>query len=97
MQCIVMEDLLEHRRRQPQPLDLATWFALMGPANLPPAVVAKVAADVQKILANPTVVANLSKAGVEPLKGNAQDLAKLIRTDAQRYRDLAKSANIQPE
>ncbi len=80
-----------------KPLDLATWFALMGPANLPPAVVAKITADVEKILANPTVVANLSKAGVEPYKGSAQDLAKLIRVDAQRYRDLAKSANIQPE
>ncbi len=80
-----------------KPLDLATWFALMGPANLPPAVVAKVTADVEKILANPTVVANLSKAGVEPYKGSAQDLARLIRADAQRYRDLAKSANIQPE
>lgn len=80
-----------------KPLDLATWFALMGPANLPAAVVAKITADVEKILANPTVIANLSKAGVEPYKGGAQDLAKLIRVDAQRYRDLAKSANIQPE
>lgn len=79
------------------PFDISIWHALMGPANLPPAVVAKIAADVNKILTDPVVRANLSKAGVEPYTGNAQDLAKLIRDDTKRYRDLAKAANIQPE
>ena len=80
-----------------KPFDFATWFALMGPKGLPPAVVSKVVADINTVLAQPAVVSNLSGAGVELLRGNGDDLVRLIRTDAKRYADLAKSANIKPE
>ena len=80
-----------------KPFDFSIWYALMGPAKLPPAVVSKIAADVEKILADPAVQANLTGAGVELLKGSAQDLAKLIKDDATRYVELAKSANIKAE
>lgn len=80
-----------------KPLDFSIWYALMGPAKLPADVVAKVQADVRKILAEPEVQSRLSNAGVEPLSGTADDLARLIRTDLVRYADLAKSANIKAE
>jgi hypothetical protein len=43
------------------------------------------------------VVSNLSNAGVELYKGTGADLAKLIKADAKRYTDLAKSANVKAE
>ena len=80
-----------------KPLDFSIWYALMGPAKLPPEVVARVYADVRKILAQPETQAKLSKAGVEPLNGDDGQLAALIREDAVRYMQLAKSANIKAE
>lgn len=80
-----------------KPFDFSIWYALMGPKDLPPAVVTKLAADVSKILAQPAVVSSLSNAGVELYKGTGDDLAKLIKADARRYTDLAKSANIKAE
>lgn len=80
-----------------KPFDFTIWYALMGPAKLPPGIVAKLTADVEKILADPAVQSNLSNAGVEPYKGTAQDLALLIKTDTVRYVLLAKSANIKAE
>jgi tripartite-type tricarboxylate transporter receptor subunit TctC len=80
-----------------KPLDFAIWYALMGPANLPPEVVARIYADVQKVLAEPAIQQNLSNAGVEPLAGSGADLAKLIKTDLARYAQLAKSASIKAE
>ena len=80
-----------------KPFDFSIWFALMGPKNLPPAIVAKVVADVTHVLAEPAVVSVLSNAGVERYKGTDEDLANLIKADAKRYTDLAKSANIKPE
>ena len=80
-----------------KPLDFSTWFALMGPAKLPADVVARVTADVQRVLADPQVLKNLSAAGVEPLKGSAADLVRLIQVDQARYMQLAKSANIKAE
>ncbi|MFC5497655.1 Bug family tripartite tricarboxylate transporter substrate binding protein [Caenimonas terrae] len=80
-----------------KPFDFSIWYALMGPRNLPPAVVAKVVADVSAILAQPAVVANLSSAGVEPYKGTGEELARLIKADTRRYTELARSANIKAE
>ncbi|WP_411878765.1 Bug family tripartite tricarboxylate transporter substrate binding protein [Polaromonas sp. YR568] len=80
-----------------KPLDFSIWYALMGPAKMKPEVVAKIYADVQKVLAEPAVKENLSGAGVEPLSGNGAALTKLIKTDLVRYAQLAKSANIKAE
>lgn len=80
-----------------KPFDFSIWYALMGPAKLSPQVVAKLAADVEKILADPAVQSSLSNAGVEPYKGSARELASLIKSDSVRYLQLAKSANIKAE
>lgn len=80
-----------------KPFDFSIWYALMGPAKLPAEVVNRVSTDVGKILADPAIQAKLTAAGVESYKGNAQDLARLIKTDAARYTQLAKSANIKAE
>jgi tripartite-type tricarboxylate transporter receptor subunit TctC len=80
-----------------KPLDFSIWYALMGPAKMPPEVVARIYADVQKVLAEPAVRENLSNAGVEPFAGSSADLSKLIATDLARYAQLAKSANIKAE
>jgi tripartite-type tricarboxylate transporter receptor subunit TctC len=80
-----------------KPLDFSIWYALMGPAKMAPDVVARIYADVQKVLAEPAVRENLSNAGVEPFAGAGGDLAKLITADLARYAQLAKSANIKAE
>jgi tripartite-type tricarboxylate transporter receptor subunit TctC len=80
-----------------KPLDFSIWYALMGPARMPPEVVAKIHADVHKVLADPEVRARLSNAGVEPMQGAAAELARLIHEDLRRYQQLARSANIQAE
>lgn len=80
-----------------KPFDFSIWYALMGPANMPASVISKIVADVEKVLAQPNVVSNLSNAGVETYKGTGQDLVKLIKADTVRYQQLAKSANIKPE
>jgi tripartite-type tricarboxylate transporter receptor subunit TctC len=80
-----------------KPLDFSIWYALMGPAKMKPEVVAKIYADVQKVLAETAVKENLSGAGVEPLSGNGAALSRLIKVDLVRYAQLAKSANIKAE
>ena len=85
------------RSRVLKPLDFSIWYALMGPAKLPADVVARITADVQRVLADPQVRSNLSLAGVEPVEGSASDLARLIQVDRARYVQLAKSANIKAD
>jgi tripartite-type tricarboxylate transporter receptor subunit TctC len=80
-----------------KPLDFSIWYALMGPAKMPADVVARIYADVQKVLAEPAVRENLSNAGVEPYAGTGGDLARLITADLARYAQLARSANIKAD
>lgn len=80
-----------------KPLDFSIWYALMGPAKMPPDVVARIHADVQKVLAEPAIKENLANAGVEPFSGNGADLAQLIKADLARYAQLAKAANIKAD
>lgn len=80
-----------------KPLDFSIWYALMGPPKMPPEVVARIYADVRRVMTERTVEENLSKAGVERFPGNSADLSKLIKQDLARYAQLAKSADIKGE
>jgi tripartite-type tricarboxylate transporter receptor subunit TctC len=93
----LMPELPTFEEQGLKPLDFSIWYALMGPAKLPPEVVTRIRNDVNKVLAEPAVKENLSGAGVEPLTGNGADLSKLIKVDLARYAQLAKSANIKAE
>ena len=79
------------------PFDLTNWNGLMGPARMPPDVVAQIAAAVRKVLADPTVAGSLAKVGVEPHPVSAAALAAVIAADTDRYAKLVKSANIKAE
>lgn len=93
----LMPDVPTFEEQGIKPLNFSIWYALMGPAKMAPEVVSRIYADVQQVLADPEIRARLSNAGVEPYKGTAADLSKLIRDDLARYRQLAKSANIKAE
>jgi len=93
----LMPDSLTFKEQGIKDMDFAVWYALMGPANMPPEIVAKVQNEVNKILDDPEVKQNLSNAGVEPYRGSGGDLAKLIHNDLISYAKLVKSANIKAD
>jgi tripartite-type tricarboxylate transporter receptor subunit TctC len=80
-----------------RPLDFSIWYALMGPAQLPADIVAKIEADTRRVLAEVEVRERLSQAGVEPMDGDGTALAQLISADLARYADLARAAGIKTE
>ncbi|MDB5726834.1 MAG: tripartite tricarboxylate transporter substrate binding protein [Noviherbaspirillum sp.] len=93
----VMPEVPTFEEQGIKPLDLSIWYALMGPAKMPPDLVNRIHAEVRKILADPQIAAKLSAVGIEPYNGNAADLAKLIKTDLVLYAKLAKALDIKPE
>lgn len=93
----LMPDAATIEEQGVKPLDLSTWYALMGPANMPADVVAKITADVRKVLTDVAVQERLSNAGVETQLGTSAELVRLIRSDKVRFEQLAKSANIKAE
>lgn len=77
--------------------EASVWYGVVGPAGLPPAVVARLHAQVQKALAAPDVKERLANAGGEVLPGPVERFATLLATERARYDKLIREARIQPD
>lgn len=77
--------------------ELVPWFALVGPANMPKDIVAKVEASMKKVLAMPDVKAKMNGAGLDIDSTDSAGLAKLIDSEVKRWSQLTKAAKIEAE
>jgi tripartite-type tricarboxylate transporter receptor subunit TctC len=76
-------------------LVMATWFGIAMPAGTPEPVVAKVNAEIMKVLASPEVVAKLKQIGVDPASANTPaQFAAFMRDDLARWKKTAAAAGV---
>ena len=61
------------------------WYGLLGPANLPPAVVGKLSAAVADVLRQPDVQERLTSVGVTTMSGGPEQFAALIRSEFDKW------------
>jgi tripartite-type tricarboxylate transporter receptor subunit TctC len=74
--------------------EASVWHAFIAPKGTPPAVVAKLNAEIHKALADPEVKERLAALGAEVSPTTPQELAALVRTEHERYGKLIREANI---
>ncbi len=75
-----------------------SWFALFGPAGMPPEVVAKINCEVRKTFADPNVKQSfLDKQYFESLAGSPEELSERLRTEEPKRRKLITQAQIKME
>jgi tripartite-type tricarboxylate transporter receptor subunit TctC len=77
--------------------ELVPWFALVGPANMPKDVVAKLEASLLKSLVNAELKTKMNNAGLDIDSTNGAALAKLIESEIKRWGQLTKAAKIEAE
>ncbi len=77
--------------------ETSTWGGLLAPAGTPPAVVARLNADVNKALTDPEVRDKLRNAGIDLGGGTPQQFADFIQAEMARWLKVARDARIQPE
>ncbi len=77
--------------------DTSIWFAFFVPAKTPKAIIAKLNAELVRILKSKEANDFLLSTGVEVAPGTPEELARIVRDDAVRYGKIIKAANIQPE
>ena len=73
------------------------WFGLLAPAKTPSAIVAKLSADANKVLAEPDVKQKLQIAGAEPAGDTPQEFARFIHDDQAKWSKLMKERGIASE
>jgi len=70
------------------------WLGVFVPAGTPPAVVARLNAEIGKALTDPAIRKNLEDSAQEPIGGTAEAFARLVRADFDKFARLVKELNI---
>ena len=76
---------------------IATWFGLLGPAGMPPDLVARIQRDVARVLATPDIRNRLVDLGVDIVANSPEEFSAYLRTEIVRYAKVIKDAGIKPE
>jgi tripartite-type tricarboxylate transporter receptor subunit TctC len=74
--------------------DLASWWGIVGPAGMPPNVVNALNAEIGKMLTSPELGKFLSNEGAEAATMTPQQFGDLMRSETQRWIEVARQANI---
>lgn len=70
------------------------WFGLLAPAKVPRALVDRLNADVNRVLAQAEVREKLAAIGADPVGGTVEEFARYIRTDTEKWERLAREAGV---
>ena len=73
------------------------WYAIAAPANTPPAVVAKLNAEIRQVIQSPAAQEILTAAGMEGRVNSPQEITKYVATEYLRWGAIVKAAGIKPE
>jgi tripartite-type tricarboxylate transporter receptor subunit TctC len=78
-------------------IDSPAWFGLVGPANMPPAVVARLNEAVIAGLRQPETAEVFANFGAEPAPTTPAEFAAFIDQEIQRWGRVVKAANLTPQ
>jgi tripartite-type tricarboxylate transporter receptor subunit TctC len=77
--------------------DTEVWWGLLGPAGMPPDLIAKLSHDFVAALNTDTVKERLGKLGASPIGGSPQRLDTKIRADYEKWGPIIKAAGMKAE
>lgn len=70
--------------------DATVWIGLLAPAGLPPEVLAKIAGETQKAMADPEVRKRLSSQGFEVVGGTPEQFERFIKSETEKWTGIVK-------
>ena len=77
--------------------DMGTWFGVLVPRATPKEVVARLNADVVRIIRSPEFQKRMAEIGAEPVGNTPQQMAEQIKDDTERFARLVKDAKVSLE
>jgi tripartite-type tricarboxylate transporter receptor subunit TctC len=77
-----------------QTFPIGAWFALVGPAGLPPDIVARMNKEMAATLADPNVKEQMGKQGFTPKSSTPEELAKFLKDQVGVWSEAIKLAGI---
>ena len=74
--------------------EATTWYGLVGPGRMSPALARRINEDVNKALAMPDVIERLEASGAEDGGGSPEKFAQFIQADLQKWGKVIKDAGV---
>jgi len=73
------------------------WYGYLAPADTPKDVVDRLHREIAKALANPKVIEQMEKTGVEPLSMTPDEFGRYIKREYDTWGKVVKEANIKAQ
>jgi len=77
--------------------ECVNWYAMLAPAGTPPPIIAKVNAEMVKMIADPPFAQRLLDLGSEPQSSTPAGLAAYMKQESDRWAKVIKAAGIKVE
>jgi tripartite-type tricarboxylate transporter receptor subunit TctC len=77
--------------------DLTPWIGLVVPSGTPRQIVDKLAAWHRQINSTAEIKEKLILFGMDPLEGDAGEMAARIKSDTEKWAEFVKLARIEPQ
>ncbi|MFT3956696.1 MAG: tripartite tricarboxylate transporter substrate binding protein [Piscinibacter sp.] len=77
--------------------DVASWQAIYAPAGTPPAVVQRMNAEIEKILATAEVKAKMDGLGLDHVPNTPEQFTGFGRSELAKWQKVVKDGNVKPE
>ena len=77
--------------------DVSTWYGLFMPAGTPKEIVAKVNAEVNRLLATPEMKNAIIEQGAEPQSMTPEQFGTLLKNDYQKWRGIVEASGAKIE
>jgi tripartite-type tricarboxylate transporter receptor subunit TctC len=76
---------------------IATWSAVLGPARMPPDLVARIQRDIARVVNQPEDRERLVNMGVDIIANTPEEFGAFLRSEIVRYAKVIKDAGIKVE
>jgi tripartite-type tricarboxylate transporter receptor subunit TctC len=76
---------------------ISPWFALVGPAGLPPEIVARMNKEMAAVLANPAVRQQMMQQGFTPRSSTPEELSAFLKDQIPVWKKALALAGIEPQ
>jgi len=77
--------------------EASSWFGLLGPAELPRDIVAKIYAEVVRALKIPEIRSKLVQQGADPVAGTPDEFAAYLRSETAKWSKVVKASGAKPD
>ena len=74
--------------------NIGTWFGVLAPAATPKDIVARLNAEMVKVIQSPEFRKRMEEIGAEPVGNSSEQLAQQIRSETEKFAKLVKDAKV---